>query len=213
MAIASKPVDQSGRALGPRAQETRRRLLEATQALLARRSVREIRVVEIARKVGTSPATFYQYFKDVEEAILRLVELSAEDMPGILAHIEGSWDGEAGRQRARAIADAFVSHWDTHGAVLRIGNLKAEEGDRRFRQARQRKLTPVVEALAARIEAAQKEGVAASDLNAWAAASALVAMLERMSNHHALFERAGVSRAELVETCAQIVRQTVAGSA
>src|SRR5947209_9300350 len=51
-----------GRPLGRRAQQTRRRLLDATQELLESRSIRDVRVVDIARAVGTSPATFYQYF-------------------------------------------------------------------------------------------------------------------------------------------------------
>ena len=69
-----RTVDQSGRTLGPRALLTRERLLEATEELLGERSLRDLSVVEIARKVGTSPATFYQYFKDAQEATLRLAE-------------------------------------------------------------------------------------------------------------------------------------------
>lgn len=208
---SAKPQDQSGRPLGPRALQTRERLLEATAELLAERSVRELRVVEIARKVGTSPATFYQYFGDVEEAILRLVERSAEDMPAIIELIEGEWQGGQGLDTARAIADSFVRHWDTHGPVLRVRNLKAEEGDRTFRRARLDALQPVVERLAKKVEEHQKAGHVAGAINPWAAASSLIAMLERMSSYHLSFERAGVNRAALVETCARIVHQTVTG--
>jgi AcrR family transcriptional regulator len=208
-----KPVDQSGRPLGRRALETRQRLLDATEALLSERSVRELRVVEIARKVGSSPATFYQYFRDVEEAILRLVERAAEDMPAILELIDGSWQGAAGLATARAITDAFVRHWDAHGAALRVRNLKAEEGDRAFRRARLVGLSPVVERLAKRIEEFQKAGRTPPELNPWAAASSLIAMLERMSSYHQNFERAGVTRDQLVETCARILVQTVTGKA
>jgi len=145
MAAARKPQDQSGRTLGPRALQTRQRLLDATSELLERRSVRELRVVEIAREVGTSPATFYQYFRDVEDAILRLVERAGEDVPEILALIDGSWHGRKGLDNARAITESFVDHWDRHGAALRVRNLKAEEGDRSFRRVRQKALLPVVE--------------------------------------------------------------------
>src|SRR5262245_41368557 len=72
----AEPVDQiqalDGRSLGPRGVETRRRLLDATRVLLETHGVRDLRVVDIAREVGTSPATFYQYFRDVEEAVLAL---------------------------------------------------------------------------------------------------------------------------------------------
>jgi len=208
---ARKTQDQTGRTLGPRALQTRQRLLEATEALLDQRSVREIRVVEIARKVGTSPATFYQYFRDVEEAILQLVEQAAEDLPAIVELMEGPWQGARGLDTARAISDAFVRHWDTHGAVLRVRNLKAEEGDRAFRRVRQAALSPVVERLARVVEDHQKAGKVSQDLSAWAAASSIIAMLERMSSYHAMFERAGVTRDQLVETCARILHQTVTG--
>ena len=84
MSRAPARVDQSGRVLGPKAQQTRQRLLDATHALLARRGLRELRVVEIARKIGTSPATFYQYFSDVEEAVLSLAEQAGENVPAIV---------------------------------------------------------------------------------------------------------------------------------
>jgi AcrR family transcriptional regulator len=213
VAASKKPVDQSGRPLGRRALETRQRLLDATEALLEQRSVRELRVVEIARSVGTSPATFYQYFRDVDEALLRLVERAAEDVPAILELLDEPWQGAKGLEPARAVADAFVRHWDAHGAVLRLLNLKAEEGDRAFRRARVAMLSPVVERLAKRVEEFQKAGRAARELSPWAAAASLIAMLERMSSYHQTFERAGVTRDQLVETCARILHQTVTGRA
>ena len=61
-----------GRPLGKAGAATRRRLLDATARLLESDGVRDLRVVDIAQEVGTSPATFYQYFRDVEEAVLAL---------------------------------------------------------------------------------------------------------------------------------------------
>ena len=140
MSSASSPratLDQSGRELGPRALQTRQRLLEATAVLLAQQSVRDLSVVDIARKAGTSPATFYQYFKDVTEATLRLAEQAADEMPAVVELIPGPREGEVGLERARALVDAFVRHWDAHRAVLLVRNLAADEGDRRFLRVRQ----------------------------------------------------------------------------
>jgi len=61
-----------GRSLGRRGTETRARLLHATAQLLEDNGLRELRVVDIARRVRLAPATFYQYFRDVEEAVLAL---------------------------------------------------------------------------------------------------------------------------------------------
>ena len=139
------PVDQSGRSLGPRAQRTRQRLLDAAARLMGERGVREVSVVEIARSAGTSPATFYQYFKDVPEATLRLAEQAALEMPALVDLIDGSWRGREGLANARVRVDAGVRHWDAHHAVLRLRNLAAEEGDRRFQRARRVALAPVRE--------------------------------------------------------------------
>ena len=76
---------------------------------------------------------------------------------------------------ARAVADAFVRHWDDHAAVLRVRNLKAEEGDRAFRKLRQASLSPVVERLAKKVEEHQEVGRVSTDLSPWAAASSLIA--------------------------------------
>lgn len=203
--------DQNGRELGPRALQTRQRLLVATEELLATQSVRDLSVVEIARRAGTSPATFYQYFKDVEEATLRLAEQAAGEMPAVLELIDRSWQGEEGLANARSIVDAFVRHWDAHRAVLLVRNLAADEGDDRFMKVRKETLAPVIEHLAARIGAAQGAGRVDPKLHPGAAAAAMGAILERLAAYHRELETFGVSRGDLVETCARILCQVVTG--
>jgi len=202
----SAPVDQSGRVLGPRAQQTRERLLEATRELLSTHSLRELAVAEIARKVETSPATFYQYFKDVEDAVLCLAERASAEMPAMLDAIQGTWQGEAGLEKSRAIADAFIRHWDAHQAVLRIRNLASDEGDARFAAVRSAAMQPLLRALAERI--------AANDdtLHPFAAAAAMAAILERLAAYHRELEIFGVTREELVESSARILHRTLGGA-
>lgn len=207
----TRTVDQSGRELGPRALETRRKLLDATKALLSERSVREVSVVDIARRAGTSPATFYQYFKDASDAALALAEMAAEEVPAVVELIDGSWRGPKGLETARAIVDAFVRHWDDHRAVLLVRNLAADEGDRRFIKVRRRAMTPVLQHLAQRVEKSQSEGRIAKEVHPYAAAAALASILERLAAYHRELEYFGVTRDHLVETCARILYQTVTG--
>lgn len=206
-----KTLDQSGRPLGPRALHTRQRLLEATEELLGERSVRDISVVEIARRAGTSPATFYQYFKDVGEATLCLAEQAVEEMPAVLELIDGPWRGQRGLETARAIVEGFVRHWDAHRAVLLVRNLAADEGDRRFIRVRRRALAPVIEHLARKVAGSQESGRIAGALHPAAAAAALTAILERLSAYHREIEYFGITREDLIETCARILFQTVTG--
>lgn len=207
----ARTLDQSGRELGPRALGTRQRLLEATADLLKEKSVRNISVVDIARKANTSPATFYQYFKDVGEATLRLAELAAEEVPAVIELIDGSWRGRKGLETARAIARAFVNHWDAHRSVLLVRNLAADEGDRRFQKVRRESLAPVIVHLAKKIEESQQQGRIATEVHPYAAAAALATILERLAAYHKELEFFGSTREHLVETCARILFQTVTG--
>jgi AcrR family transcriptional regulator len=206
-----RTLDQSGRELGPRALQTRQRLLEATAEGLRQQSLRDVSVVEIARRAGTSPATFYQYFRDVTEATLLLAEQAAAETPALVELIEGPWRGQKGLETARALVDAFVRHWDAHRAVLLVRNLSAEEGDRRFQKVRRKAITPVIEGLARRVRESQEAGRIASEVHPYAAAAAAASILERLSAYHREIEFFGATRGDLVETCARILFQTVTG--
>ena len=207
----TRTLDQSGRELGPRALLTRQRLLDAAAEGLRHQSVREVSVVEIARRAGTSPATFYQYFSDVNEATLRLAEQAASETPVLVELVDGPWRGQKGLETARALVDAFVRHWDAHRAVLLLRNLAAEEGDRRFQKVRRQAITPVIEGLARQVEASQRAGRIPSEVHPFAAAAAAASILERLSAYHKEIEFFGATRDDLVETCARILFQTITG--
>jgi AcrR family transcriptional regulator len=186
-------------------------LLDATATLLETHGVRDLRVVDIARKVGTSPATFYQYFRDVQEAVLALSEEVGEDLAPIGELLDHPWQGSEGLACARELVEAFLGYWDGHRAVLRTRNLAAQEGDQRFRTVRIASLTPLREGLAAKVEEAQRVGRVTGAITPMAAAAALASMMERMAAFHVELELWGVSRSDLVETTARIVYQTVTG--
>jgi AcrR family transcriptional regulator len=203
-------IAQDGRPLGARALRTRAKLLECTQALLTERPFRDASVVEIARRAGTSPATFYQYFADVEEAALELASAAAEEVPAILAPLAASWSGPTGLDAARGVVDAFIRHWDQHHAALLFRNAAAEQGDRRFQNVRIRALHPVLQVLAKKIETTRGDGTTAG-VHPIAAAAALAAILERLAAYHRELEILGVSRDQLVETSSRILHQIVTG--
>jgi AcrR family transcriptional regulator len=209
--VTTEAVALDGRALGKRGALTRRRLLDATTNLLATRGLRDVRVVDIAREVGTSPATFYQYFRDVEEAVLALADEVGEEFAPLGEFLERDWVGRVGLASVRQLVDAFIDYWDAHRAILRIRNLAAQEGDQRFRLVRHASLRPLLEGLAAKVTASQEAGRVDDGVTPMAAASALAAMMERMAAFHSDLEPLGVSRHDLVETTARIVHQTVIG--
>ncbi|MHB8464737.1 MAG: TetR family transcriptional regulator [Acidimicrobiales bacterium] len=210
----SDPIAIDGRRLGRRAQETRRRLLDAAAALLEDRGLRDLTVVEIARQVGTSPASFYQYFQNVDEAVLALSEEIGAELDDLGALVEQPWRGRSGYLACRELVARFIAYWDANRAVLRIRDLAAQEGDQRFRVVRIQSLSMITDRLMDKIAEAQKAGRVAAEIKPYAAASALVAMMGRMAAYHRTLEPMGrFSVDDMVETVAHIVFQTVTGRA
>jgi AcrR family transcriptional regulator len=200
-----------GRPLGRRAQLTRQRLLDATRELLAENGIRDLRVVDIARHVGTSPATFYQYFRDVEEAVLTLSEGLGDGLSPMIDLLGEPLRGKAGLDTTCKLMDGFISYWDEHRAVLRVRNLAAEEGDQRFRDVRNRTLGALTEAIRKQIAEQQSAGKVDAEVSPYTAAAGLVAMMERMAAHHLDLEPRGTTRRDIVETVGRIIHQTVTG--
>jgi len=209
--LSVDPVAIDGRALGRRGAATRGRLLDATAELLETHGIRDLRVVDIARAVGSSPATFYQYFRDVEDAVLALAESVGENLAPITEPLARSWLDGDGLASARELVSQFIQYWDAHRAVLRTRNLAAQEGDERFRAARVVALTPLHEGLASKIEESRQAGLVQRELSPLAAAVALFATMERMAAFHRQYESHGLPSADLVEATARILYQTVTG--
>jgi AcrR family transcriptional regulator len=230
---ATQYVDQSGRPLGPRALQTRQRILETTVELLEEKAMRDLRVIDIARRIGTSPATFYQYFKDVEDVVLHLATEASEQTPQIVELIEGDWRGRAGHERARCLADLVIQHWERYAPILRVRNNASDEGDDRFRRVRLRAMMPIVYAFENAIrrahdeaeeseEAAKKQAdhsaeTTPAEEEEWrggrvdptAGATALTSLLERLAMYHAAIKQLGGSREDLVETAATMIQATL----
>ena len=210
MVTVSQTLAIDGRPLGRRAQETRRRLLDATGELLQSHGIRDVRVVEVARTVGTSPATFY-HFRSVDEAVLVLADELAEELHPVAELLDMPWNGKGGLDAARNLVDGYFRYWDRHRAVMRVRNLAADEGDQRFRDVRNRTLGAVTDRIARAVAENQKAGRVPSEITPYSAAAAMVSMMERMATYHYDLEPRGVTRADLVETTARILHQTVTG--
>ena len=137
-----------GRVPGRRGRATRTRLLECTRDMLRTTSYRDLKVVDIAREAGTSPATFYQYFPDVEAAVLVLAEEMAQQHFRFANIVRDTrWKGRNGYDGACALADEFFAFWEENQPVLRVVDLATEEGDGRFRTIRTWLLNDLTNAL------------------------------------------------------------------
>lgn len=201
-----------GRPIGQRGAQTRRRLLDATAELLEARGALDIRVVNVARAAGTSPATYYQYFRDVEDAACVLSAEAGRDAGSLVELVNDAWYGEDGLQLVRNLVLGWFDFWEVHRAVLRVRNLLAQEGHQRFRDVRRQANQPFIDSLTALVERSQAAGRVAPEMSPVAAAAALMSLLERMATFRVELEDMGVDRDALVETTARMFHQTVIGS-
>ena len=204
-------VATDGRTIGRRAHLTRRRFLDTTLELLERNGALDLKVIDIAREAGSSTATFYQYFEHVDAALLALAEEAGAELTEVNELARVDWMTPTGLEDIRRFTATFIEYWDAHKAILRVRNLRSEEGDPRFRALRLDANGAILRAFTTKIRAGQAEGRVSKRLDASTAAGAMMSVLERMAAFHVEFERRGVSRRALIETVSRIVLQTLCG--
>jgi len=145
---AAHHLTTDGRFPGKRGLATRQKLLDSTAGLLTTTPWRSIRVIDIAKSAGTSPATFYQYFENVEKAILVLADELVDGAGDLAGLVVGDWSESAGWSTACKIVDGFMGYWERNRAVFRVVDLATAEGDLRFQSQRVRALNAVTESFA-----------------------------------------------------------------
>lgn len=201
-----------GRVAGRRGQATRQKLLDCLSEMLSSSPYRDVKVIDVARKAGTSPATFYQYFPDVEGAVLEIAEHMATEGATLASLIEGrSWVGKSGWQTAQELVDGFLEFWRKNDAILRVIDLGAAEGDKRFYKLRTKILSSVTHSLAETVSELQSKGRVDKDVSPMALAGSLVAMLASVSSHQKGFQTWGVKQAELKPNLALLVHLGITG--
>ncbi|WP_431947646.1 TetR/AcrR family transcriptional regulator [Actinacidiphila sp. bgisy167] len=201
-----------GRVAGRRGQATRQKLLDCLGDMLSTSPYRDVKVIDVARMAGTSPATFYQYFPDVEGAVLELAEEMAKEGAALTDLAAGrSWAGKAGATTAEELVEGFLSFWRKHDAILRVVDLGAAEGDKRFYKIRMKVLNPLTNSLSDSIKELQGKGRVDKDVSPAAVAGSLVTMLAAVAAHQKGFQSLGVKQAELKPNLALLVHLGVTG--
>ncbi len=194
-----------------KSEATRQRLCEATEALLEQKPLRLLKVTDITVAASVSPATFYVYFADVEEAVLAVLDAIQTDMPDF-----GQYLANVGPDRLessiRAMVVAYLSFSERHYAVLRVRNLAADEGQIKFREARRKMLHGLQDSLQAKIEERRGHTVGKDKAPAAAITIVLMGALERL----AAFARTqlggrDITRRKLIDATVVVISATLRG--
>jgi AcrR family transcriptional regulator len=208
-----------GRVPGQRGRATRQRLMESTIELLSSTPWRSVKVIDIARRAGTSPATFYQYFENVEEALSVVAEEMVDDAGELADLVAGDWSEASSWDTALVVCEGFLSFWEANRTVFRVVDLATDEGDAKLRGVRVRALNAVTVALARVISVTSpgKTGPVGTTTNSpagtdpMAVAGTLVAMFASVSAHRYGFEFWGIRTRDLVDSQARMLHWAVTG--
>ena len=96
--------------------------------------------------------------------------------------------------------------------ILRVRDLRAEEGDERFWAARRRGYAAIIPELTAKIEKrAGRRAASPRSSTPTPRPSAAMAMLERLLTYRSVFRRRGVTKEAMAATLAAILYETVTG--
>jgi AcrR family transcriptional regulator len=182
--------------------------------MLRTTSYRDLKVVDIAREAGTSPATFYQYFPDVESAILVLAdEMVASGVDRFAdAVLTNPWRGKAGYEAGRGAGRRHARLLGRAPAGASGDRPRHRRGRRSLRQRahppaqrpQQRAVVGGPRAPALRQGAARGSTPTPSLASSWRCSA-------HVSAHRLGFEFWGVRRDDLRATMARIVFWSITG--
>jgi AcrR family transcriptional regulator len=181
--------------------------VEAAEAFLRERPFRELTVDDLMRRTGLSRPSFYVYFKDRHELVLRLTER----IGGELFEMSDRWYSGSGEGPGlvREAVEGVVGVFAEHGPVLRaLADAAAE--DRRVEDVYRGILARFVAATARHIEREIAAG-RIEPLRAEETATALTWMIESYLQHNHVGPGDG-STDEVADVLATILSRALYGS-
>jgi TetR/AcrR family transcriptional regulator, ethionamide resistance regulator len=182
-------------------------IISAAESLLRERPFRELTVDEVMRRTELSRPSFYVYFTDRHQLVLKVVEhLGSELFTMSDRWLRGTGEGP---QIAREALDGIVAVYVEHGPVMRA-LADAAADDRGVEQAYNALVQTFVDATARHIEEEIADG-RVLPLDARETATALVWMMERYLNL-SLGREPMTPRAAVADTLATICTRVLYGA-
>ncbi len=126
MSVRGENVSTRRRRRTPEAAQ--REIVQAAEDLLRERPFRELTVDEVMRRTGLSRPSFYVYFKDRHEVVLRVVEHLQADLLAVANRWYESIDG--GPEVLREALEGVVAVYGERSAVARaLADAAADDPD------------------------------------------------------------------------------------
>ena len=203
----------NGQPLGKRGQQTRQRILDTIMRIIEDRGIRDLKPVDITRECGLSPAAFYHFFNDLDDALLAICDDVGSHFTRYRNLVADSWgQADSLRHGAYEFVERYAACWDENRSALWTRNVVSQEGDDRFRATRVLTTLPFVNDLMVKIAVGQADGDIDPSLKPIALATALMALAERMNAIlPEMVEWLSLDRQDLIDAVGYIFDRTISG--
>jgi len=154
-AAGAKPLSHNlnGQRLGRKGRDTRARILAATNELLAGPIDTPISLSAVARQASLGMTSLYQYFTDLTELLLALLEpLTADAEESYLRHLRERWPDDNLNAHCLEFVTAIHGFWHRNSTILHLRNSMADQRDKRMMEQRVRAAQPVILMLVAQMD-------------------------------------------------------------
>lgn len=214
-AIQSAALEQgpakSGQPLGAKGARTRRKIMDATRALIAERSFADVRITDVARLAQIAQPNFYTYFASVEDVVRALAEeVSLEPLARLL---EPDWSTADGLVRARQFVEEAFALWKTHQPIMALSWFFADKRHGDFPQLRIRQVRSLYKGFESQIRRSQEAGRIDLAMQPRLAGYECVGLISSAATKFSLLVESGFSREQLIETNARLLRMIATGIA
>lgn len=154
--------------LGRKGLATKRSLMDAASHLLETTSPISLTAASISKEAGTSPATFYVYFDNVEDILWALCSEISNETSDLFVHDRFLRDVDRLEQDALEFVHGYCDIWSKDGMLLLYRNMESDRGNRRFYHLVLKIALPILQGLTDRIVEAAPPGkpISRSDANA-----------------------------------------------
>ncbi len=135
----------NGQRLGRKGHDTRARILAATSELLAGSGDTPISLSAVARQASMGMTSLYQYFTDLTELLLALLEpLAVDANESYLRHLRVRWPDDDLNGHCLAFVTALHGFWHRNSTILHLRNSMADQRDKRMMEQRVHSAQPVI---------------------------------------------------------------------
>ncbi len=119
----------AGQKLGRKGRDTRERILAAAADLLADPENPPFTLSAVARKVPLGMTSLYNYFTDLPELLLAILEpIMASAEADYLGHMRSYWDDAHLEDHCRTFITNYYRFWQQHTKILHLRNALSEGG-------------------------------------------------------------------------------------